>query len=650
MTERPAHRRSRRLVGGAVAVLVQALVTVGPAGAESSAADALADRALPSVHFEETLAHAEDRIEFEPGGRVTVGFRPRAGDDQLVDGEPPRPLPAGRLTGSQIRASEPGRAVVGGEAVNLDANAPPPSLGREVFGFLPYWELNASSTTLDYAKLATIAYFGVGATSTGSLQRTNADGTPTVGWSGWTSAKLTSVINDAHQNGTRVVLTIQSFAWSTGGANAQKALLGSSSARLNLARETAAAVANRGVDGVNLDFEPIVSGYDDEFVAFVRTLRAELNRIAAGYQLTFDTTGHIGNYPLEAATAPGGADAIFIMGYDYRSAGSSPVGSIAPLTSGGYDIRETLAAYTARVPASRLILGVPYYGRAWSTDASTFGAANVSGAKFGQSASAIYANAMGLLSAHGRRYHATEAVAWTAWRQETCTTTYGCVESWRQVYFDDATALKAKYDLVNQHDLRGVGLWALGYDDDRPELWAALAEKFPPRTPFTDIKGTPFEADITWLYFAGITSGCTATLFCPTGSVTRAEMASFLARALGLPLSSRDYFTDDTGSVHESDINRVAAAGVTSGCASVRYCPNARISRAEMASFLARALDLQPSSTDYFTDDTGSIHESYINRVAAAGVASGCATGRFCPSDPVTRGQMAAFLHRAFAG
>jgi spore germination protein YaaH len=540
--------------------------------------------------------------------------------------------------------------VAGAEAVDVDAAAPSPSLGREVFGFLPYWELNVSSTTLDFAKLGTLAYFGVGASSTGTLQRTNADGTPTVGWSGWTSAKLTSVINEAHANGTRVVLTVQSFAWSTGGANVQKALLGSSSARLNLARETAAAIRDRGVDGVNLDFEPIVTGYDDEFVALVRTLRAELNKLSPGYQLTFDATGHIRNYPLEAATAPGGADAVFIMGYDYRSAGTSPVGSIAPLTTSGYDIRETLTAYTARVPAGKLILGVPYYGRQWSTDTNAFGAANISGAKFGQSASALYADAMGLLASHGRRYHATEGVAWTAWRRQTCTTTYGCVESWRQVYFDDVTALKAKYDLVNQHDLRGVGIWALGYDDARPELWAALAEKFPPRTPFTDVKGTPFEADVTWLYFAGITSGCTASLFCPTGSVTRAEMASFLARALGLPAATRDYFADDAGSVHESDINRVAEAGVTSGCASGRYCPGARISRAEMASFLARALALGPSATDYFTDDGGSIHESNINRVAAAGIASGCATGLFCPRDPVTRGQMAAFLHRAFAG
>ena len=135
----------------------------------------------------------------------------------------------------------------------------------------------------------------------------------------------------------------------------------------NLARQIAAAVRDRGADGVNLDFEPIASGYADEFTALVRKVRASLNEVAKGYQLTFDTTGWIGNYPIEAATATGGADAVVVMGYDYRSSSSSPVGSIAPIGGPTYDIGDTIKAYVSRIPASKVILGVPYYGRAWST-------------------------------------------------------------------------------------------------------------------------------------------------------------------------------------------------------------------------------------------------------------------------------------------
>jgi hypothetical protein len=66
-----------------------------------------------------------------------------------------------------------------------------------------------------------------------------------------------------------------------------------------------------------------------------------------------------------------------------------------------------------------------------------------------------------------------------------------------------------------------------------------------------------------------------------------------------------------------------------------------------MATFLVRGFDLPTTSTDYFSDDSGSIHEANINRLRAAGVTHGCGGTNFCPNGIVTRGQMAAFLHRA---
>jgi hypothetical protein len=125
-------------------------------------------------------------------------------------------------------------------------------------------------------------------------------------------------------------------------------------------------------------------------------------------------------------------------------------------------------------------------------------------------------------------------------------------------------------------------------------------------------------------------------------------MAAFLSRALGLTGSAVDAFDDDNGSLFEADINRVAAAGIASGCGTRLYCPDASVTREQMASFLARALNLPPSATDFFTDDAGSIHQAAINAIAAAGITSGCTATTYCPKGLVTRGQMAAFLHRAF--
>jgi spore germination protein YaaH/flagellar hook assembly protein FlgD len=351
-------------------------------------------------------------------------------------------------------------------------------LRRQVFGFLPYWELSSASTTLQYDVLSTIAYFGVGANANGDLIKQNPDGSASVGWAGWTSSRLTSIIDAAHRSGTRVVLTVQAFAWSSTQAASQSALLGSPNARLNLARQIAAAVRDRGADGVNLDFEPIVSGRADEFTAFIRTLRGELDRIAQGYQLTFDTMGYIGNYPIEDATAPGGADAIFVMGYDYRTASASATGSVAPLGGPAYDLTDTALAYLARVPASKVILGIPYYGRAWSTTSDAPNATTQSGTKYGPSVSVTYDIAVDLAQQYGRHYDTTEQSAWFAYQRQSCSATSGCVTSWREVYYDDVQSLRAKYDMIDRLGLRGAGIWALGYDGARPELYRALADKF----------------------------------------------------------------------------------------------------------------------------------------------------------------------------
>lgn len=163
---------------------------------------------------------------------------------------------------------------------------------------------------------------------------------------------------------------------------------------------------------------------------------------------------------------------------------------------------------------------------------------------------------------------------------------------------------------------------------------------------FSDDNGSVFEADIAWLAAGGITQGCAPGRYCPNDSVTRGQMASFLARFLGLPPASRDFFTDDAGSVHEGNINRIAEAGITLGCAPGLYCPNDRVSREQMASLMTRGLQLPGSPLDVFTDDAG-VHEQNINALALTGITRGCRPANFCPSEQVTRGQMAAFLSRA---
>lgn len=189
---------------------------------------------------------------------------------------------------------------------------------------------------------------------------------------------------------------------------------------------------------------------------------------------------------------------------------------------------------------------------------------------------------------------------------------------------------------------------------------APLPTKPPvPSAGFWDTQGHIFESAIDWLADEGITRGCNPPanfLFCPDDPVTRGQMATFLARAFALPpYNGADRFRDDDGHIFENAIEQFAQAGITLGCnppANDRFCPDSLVTRGQMAAFLVRAFDLPAyNGPDRFRDDNASVFEEAIERLAQAAVTLGCnppTNNRFCPDSPVSRGQMAAFLRRAF--
>jgi len=177
---------------------------------------------------------------------------------------------------------------------------------------------------------------------------------------------------------------------------------------------------------------------------------------------------------------------------------------------------------------------------------------------------------------------------------------------------------------------------------------------------FVDDDSSIFEADIEWLAAQGITLGCNPPLndrFCPNDFVTRGQMAAFLVRALDLTDTLDDPFTDDDHSIFEADIEKLAAAGITKGCnppTNDKFCPDSEVTRGQMAALLVRAIGyVDNGGGNLFVDDDDSIFEEDIDRLGTAGVTKGCnppVNDMYCPGSFVTRGQMAAFLHRALAG
>ncbi len=132
-------------------------------------------------------------------------------------------------------------------------------------------------------------------------------------------------------------------------------------------------------------------------------------------------------------------------------------------------------------------------------------------------------------------------------------------------------------------------------------------------------------------------------------------MAAFLVRSLELADGAgSNAFTDDDASEFEADIERLAHAGITKGCnppVNDRFCPQDYVTREQMAAFLVRAFEYADTNGTGFLDvPPDSVFAADIDRLATAGVTKGCnppTNDLFCPKASVTRGQMAAFLHRA---
>ena len=167
--------------------------------------------------------------------------------------------------------------------------------------------------------------------------------------------------------------------------------------------------------------------------------------------------------------------------------------------------------------------------------------------------------------------------------------------------------------------------------------------------PFDDVplKGTHSES-ILRLHTAGVINGCGGSFFCPRAQLTRGQAASLIARALELPPGDGSVFSDVVrNSTHEQAIGSVAAAGIVGGYPDGRFGPADPLTREQMASFLARAMGLPGRDGSEFDDVSArSVHGRNVYAIRHAGITGGCSSTSYCPRDNLTREQMASFVDR----
>ena len=156
----------------------------------------------------------------------------------------------------------------------------------------------------------------------------------------------------------------------------------------------------------------------------------------------------------------------------------------------------------------------------------------------------------------------------------------------------------------------------------------------------------------------GVTAGCGGGKYCPNSNVTRKQMAVFVLKAKHgvcyVPPACTGIFPDVPCSSNFAPwIEAFAAEGITGGCGSGNYCPDANVRRDQMAVFLLKgkygASFTPPPCAGVFGDVAcPSTFANWIEELAAEGVTGGCGGGNYCPVNNNTRGQMAAFLVKAF--
>lgn len=178
---------------------------------------------------------------------------------------------------------------------------------------------------------------------------------------------------------------------------------------------------------------------------------------------------------------------------------------------------------------------------------------------------------------------------------------------------------------------------------------------------FNDVAQTaPQYRFVETLFHNLVTGGCGGGGFCPSLSVTRAQMAVFLLKAkfgpsYVPPPATGTVFADVPLGAFAPFIEQLFALAVTGGCGGGNYCPGSPATRAQMAVFLLKtdggpSYNPPPCVTAPFSDvPCSNGFAPWIQELVARGITAGCAPGLFCPGNPVTRGQMAVFLTTTFS-
>lgn len=330
------------------------------------------------------------------------------------------------------------------------------SLSNIVYGFHPYWISDLTASNYYYSLLTHIAYFGAEVDTSVS---TTGNFSTTRNWA------TTQVVNYAKSFGVKVHLTVIMF-------DNHSRVLSNSSYRTNLINNIITQINLRQADGCNIDFEGIDASQAANFQTFIYDLGTALKAINKELAICLPAVDWSNVFPTSFFNAVNTVvDYYFLMAYDYYWSGSSTAGPVSPVTTGTstYHVTRSIRTYLSRNASyERLVCGVPYYGYDWPVNSS-----NRMATTTGVGVSRLYTITKAVTDTiSSTNYFPSDFQFNVPWYRYTSS------GNWRQTWFDDSLSLSKKYDSIKTIGIAGAGIWALGYDGTRTELWSLLKNKF----------------------------------------------------------------------------------------------------------------------------------------------------------------------------
>lgn len=326
---------------------------------------------------------------------------------------------------------------------------------KEVLGFFPYWMME-NWDKVNLGALTSISLFGLEVNGNGDVITRRDDNSIDPGWEMWNNPNLNLLIKKARNRNLKIFLTVKSFT-----NDNIRSLSKNDEAQRKMIANVSYLVSSRNLDGVNIDFEP-TEGMDPEtrkgFTRLIKNLNIELKKQNPDANLSVDTYLSSGSEQglFDLPKLASAIDAIVIMGYDMHTPKSGP-GPVSAM-GGTANIIGYVQNYLEKIPANKIILAVPYYGYDWPTNNKE---AEGKGVPYAEIAEVVKSTSF-------------------SWDENSQTPYYTYIENGtpRIVHYDNLRSLGIKYDYVNDKDLKGVGIWALGYDGSNTDLEKILIDKF----------------------------------------------------------------------------------------------------------------------------------------------------------------------------